>query len=90
MVVRLNQAPYLVEVADDLVVRMETVDSLEFHETGDGEFVQVIRLTGVVQYRPDGVSVPEAVGVTIGALLNTEPEDDVEGRTVEWEPIEDA
>lgn len=78
---RINEEPYHVDFSNEVgvLVRIESVDSIEYSDQSDGEFEVVVRIRGCVNMRPDGLSVADAVGGVLYALLGEDVDEEGDG-----------
>lgn len=74
---RLNSEPFHVDLmrSTDILARIESVDSVEYSEEVDGDFTCTIVINGTIEMRPSGVSISDAVGIVLGALLEADVSD---------------
>lgn len=74
---RLNSEAFHVDLmrSTDILARIETVDSIEYSEEQDGDFTCTIVIQGTIEMRPPGVSISDAVGIVLEAILEADVSD---------------
>jgi len=85
--VQINDAPYHIDFSKDvgIIARIENAEVESYLDQEDGDFECTILIKGCISLRPDGVSVSDAVGVILYALVGDEAEEDSSASTLTLE-----